>query len=549
MRERKPRARFWLGVLILTLTILSAVFIEAAPLSAQEGTEPADVIAQAGSDFDAPISTADHSEFAELAGPFATGPDVTAACLNCHTEAAEQMMATTHWTWEAIAPDGGEVGKNNVINNYCVAVTSNEPRCTSCHTGYGYTNSSFDFSVETNVDCLVCHDTTGTYKKFPTGAGHPVYEPKEFPAGSGNIWQPPDLALVAQNVGETSRETCGACHFYGGGGDGVKHGDLDSSMANPSFDLDVHMSPDGEDFTCTTCHTADNHQISGSRYEMAAHDTGEAIPAMDEDLATCESCHGTEPMADPKLNDHVDTIACQTCHIPEFARELPTKMWWDWSKAGQMNAEGVPYAEKDDNGWVVYDTKKGEFVWEMNVQPDYVWFDGNVSYLAATDTIDPDSVVDINTFHGSPDDGVSRIWPVKTFTGIQPYDAGNNVLAIPHLFGSDDAAYWKTYNWDAALAAGMATAGYDYSGEYGWVETQMLWPTTHMVAPAEDALQCESCHTDDGRLENVAGVYIPGRDNNAIVDNLGWGILGLALVGVVIHGGARIALGNRREER
>ncbi|MCA9987781.1 MAG: hypothetical protein KDE59_25905, partial [Anaerolineales bacterium] len=109
--------------------------------------------------------------------------------------------------------------------------------------------------------------------------------------------------------------------------------------------------------------------------------------------------------------------------------------------------------------------------------------------------------------------------------------------------------YWKTYNWDAALAAGMATAGYEYSGEYGWVETQMLWPTTHMVAPAEDALQCESCHTDDGRLENVEGVYIPGRDNNAIVDNLGWGILGLALVGVVIHGGARIALGNRREER
>ena len=51
------------------------------------------------------------------------------------------------------------------------------------------------------------------------------------------------------------------------------------------------------------------------------------------------------------------------------------------------------------------------------------------------------------------------------------------------------------------------------------------------------------------RLENVEGVYIPGRDNNAIVDNLGWGILGLALVGVVIHGGARIVLGNRREER
>jgi mono/diheme cytochrome c family protein len=26
----------------------------------------------------------------------------------------------------------------------------------------------------------------------------------------------------------------------------------------------------------------------------------------------------------------------------------------------------------------------------------------------------------------------------------------------------------------------------------------MYWPTTHMVAPKEDALQCNACHTPDG---------------------------------------------------
>ena len=39
-----------------------------------------------------PESTADHAEFDELDGPFASGPEVTKACLACHTEAGEQFM-------------------------------------------------------------------------------------------------------------------------------------------------------------------------------------------------------------------------------------------------------------------------------------------------------------------------------------------------------------------------------------------------------------------------------------------------------------------------
>ena len=41
-------------------------------------------------------------------------------------------------------------------------------------------SENFDATVEENVDCLVCHDTTGTYKKFPTAAGHPAYEDTQF---------------------------------------------------------------------------------------------------------------------------------------------------------------------------------------------------------------------------------------------------------------------------------------------------------------------------------------------------------------------------------
>ena len=43
--------------------------------------------------------------------------------------------------------------------------------------------------------------------------------------------QPIKWTKVAQNVGLPARENCGGCHFYGGGGDGVKHGDLDFKTA------------------------------------------------------------------------------------------------------------------------------------------------------------------------------------------------------------------------------------------------------------------------------------------------------------------------------
>jgi hypothetical protein len=193
-----------------------------------------------------PQDTIDHSQLPVLHGPFDSPQAVTRACLSCHAEAAQEMMHTVHWTWEFVNEATGQtLGKKTLINNFCISTQSNEPRCTSCHVGYGWGDENFDFTAQENVDCLVCHDTTGEYKKFPTGAGSPVSEPKEFPAGSGNIWNPPDLATIAQNIGSSSRQTCGSCHFYGGGGDEVKHGDLDSSLVNPAFELDVHMSLDG----------------------------------------------------------------------------------------------------------------------------------------------------------------------------------------------------------------------------------------------------------------------------------------------------------------
>ena len=501
-------------------------------------------------------STADHTKFEALGKSFASGPEVTQACLSCHTEAATQIHKTKHWKWLLTHPDTGEtLGKRVVVNSFCGSIESNFARCTSCHIGYGWKDNTFDFESEVNVDCLVCHDTTGTYKKFPAGAGHPTYVDKAFPPKSNNIWKAPDLTHIAQNVGKTSRASCGACHFYGGGGDGVKHGDLDSSMTNPNRALDVHLGTDGLDFSCSTCHRTDGHDVSGSRYTTVAKDThGIDVPGRDDrNRATCESCHGNrphDPAINDKNNDHTDKVACVTCHIPTYARGgKPTKIWWDWSTAGKKSPDGKEIKAKDDRGYVTYVTKKGSFDWGENLVPEYAWYAGNIRYKQLDEPFDPEAVVAINTFEGSYEDPDARIWPFKVMRGRQVYDKGNNTLVLTHLFGKDPEAYWKSYDWGRAITAAMNAAGAAYSGEYGFIETTYHWPLAHMVAPKEEALSCGDCHSRTGRLNELSGFYMPGRDANFWVDTLGVLMVLGTLGGVTLHGFGRILFRKKRENR
>jgi octaheme c-type cytochrome (tetrathionate reductase family) len=468
-------------------------------------------------------STADHGEFEALDKKFESGPEVTRACLECHTEAAKQVHKTQHWTWEFENPDTGQLlGKKNVVNNFCIGTASNISACSSCHVGYGWKDDTFDFASEENVDCLVCHDTTGAYHKDPNRRA-------------------PNLRKVAQNVGATSRATCGACHFKGGGGAAVKHGDLDPSLIEPDIFVDVHMDSDGLNFTCATCHRSDQHAVTGSRYAPTASDTGRVtVPGRaDSERTSCRSCHDDKPhMTNAKLNDHTAKIACQTCHIPQYSRGYyASKEWWDWSTAGQTKPDNTPISTADANGHEIYNSKKGDFRWEENVVPEYVWFNGIVDYTLLGDRIDPEGVVPINAFRGGPDDPDSRIWPVKVMRGKQPFDTANMTLAVPHTTGED--GYWKTFDWGDALAKGMASAGQPFSGEFGFVETQMLWPINHMVAPKDEALGCVACHAEDGRLASIAGLYAPGANASRLLDIAGLGLVLLILAGVAGHGIAR----------
>jgi len=354
-----------------------------------------------------------------------------------------------------------------------MSIHSNEARCTSCHAGYGWKDNTFDFSDKTKMDCLICHDTTGTYKKVPTEAGMP--DPGV------------NLVEVAQSVSHTSRKTCGDCHFNGGGGEAVKHADLSRQLLKPDRNCDIHMG--GYDFQCSECHRTRNHKIAGR---------SSSAPAVEGSLS-CENCHTGKPhygadLLNHHLNKHCENIACTTCHAPVYAKCKPTKIFWDWSKAGDKKR--IP--KNDKYGMPDYDPKKGEFIWEESSKPVYDWYGGFMKRILVGDRIDTSaSHINISEPVGSMNDPGSKISPFKIMRGIQPVDAKYQYLLIPHLAPKneeDKTAYWKNMDWQKAFDTGMKAANLAYSGQYKWIETRMYWGVEHEIMPADMALSCVQCH-------------------------------------------------------
>ncbi len=418
----------------------------------------------------------DHAKLIE--GPFADGPAVTRACLECHPNAAKQMMRTEHFTWagdEIKDPKTGEmmkIGKRNLLNNFCIHAMPNIGECSTCHAGYGWEDEHYTFDEPTNVDCLVCHDQSNTYVK--THGGHPL--------------EGVDLVAAAKSVGMPSRNNCGVCHFAGAGGDGVKHGDLDGSLYHPTERLDVHMGR--LDFECATCHRTREHQISGSSMSVSIGN---------RPRVGCTDCHLQRPHQNDRLDAHTKTVACETCHIPRMAIDTPTQMYWDWSVAGE---------DRDVNDRYIYMKIKGSFKYAQNIRPKYFWYNGHSERYLTGDRIDPDGPVRINYPLGGPKDPTAKIWPFKVHYENQIYDTENLILMTPKTWGP--GGYWTEFDWDKACRLGAEVTGIPYSGHYGFVETEMYWPLAHMVQRKEKALQCGECHGNGGGIMDWAALGFDG---------------------------------------
>jgi octaheme c-type cytochrome (tetrathionate reductase family) len=475
----KKRLPFWtLGLLGIMIVILVPV-LYFLPRANEPSTNPADYLPEK------PVHV-DHTDIVK--GEFKTGQEVTRACLSCHPDAATQMMSTTHWTWESTSfnvpwrDTPVTIGKINQINNFCIGSQGNENKCMSCHAGYGWEEGkTVEQSKTENVDCLACHADAGLYGK----------------GLFGNPADGVDLLVAARSVHAPTRENCGKCHFDGGGGNGVKHGDLDESLYFPTQNNDIHMG--GQlNMQCTDCHQTKDHQILG---RMVA-DNYTIDP---KEQVSCQQCHVNQQHKDERINTHLSAVACQTCHVPAMALEDPTKIFWDWSKAGQDG-------RVDDH--FTYLKIKGEFVYDKNFKPTYLWFNGNNEYrYILGDKIDPNGITYINKPAGNINDSNAKIFPFKLHIAKQPYDVVNKYLLQPITSGKD--GFWTNFDWNNAFTIAAPITGLQYSGQYGFAETYMYWPTTHMVQSSDKALQCEACHGVNGRLDWQALGY-PG-------DPIEWG--------------------------
>ena len=462
---------------------------------------------EACTDVGACVRAGFHAQFGNLEGPFGVGPDVTSACIDCHQEEAEAVMATPHWNWTGPTPNllghqgSTDIGKKNLINNFCVSVPGNEARCTQCHAGYEYEDAAFTFNDITKVDCLVCHaDPASGYKKDKKTAGRVA----------ANV----DLVLAAQSVGPSTRGNCGSCHFTAGGGDNVKKGDLGTALTMPSETTDVHM---GRGMTCSNCHVENGHTILGQ---------GVHTPVT-EGRFDCIDCHGDTPHASttPVYDEHALDIACQTCHIPAFSRQQPTKMWWDWSSAGNrtIGDNGVAMTDLGDGTMVQsYNYMKGDFRWEKNVKPTFMWYDGGAAHMVLDSTY-PDGAgteskpVVIARPTATIQSPQAKIFPFKVMRGKQPAHLTDRYLIAPKLFGP--GGFWKEIpdaenyapevvraKWTASLSRGARAAGQITStasiadSDWGFVYTEMYMGINHEVAPTEMTLgsdlvaPCLACH-------------------------------------------------------
>jgi len=411
--------------------------------------------------------TPDHRPLVKL-GPDPSPTEVTAQCLTCHSHVGQDILKTAHWNWAGHSAfvKGHEhqvnLGKKSLINNCTLGMAADDKLCATCHIGYGLGMEGFDFSDPNRIDCLVCHDTTGVYRKTEGG----------LPA------EGIDLAEVAARVGRPSRRECGACHFNSGGGSNFKHGDLEPILVDAPDDFDVHMGK--YDLRCQDCHTTRNHRIAGMSLTAPAF----------EGRVQCVKCHSDAPhgISGPvsrHLDDHVRSVACETCHIPSFAKNSPTRVHLDFSQVGQDRQPQIgPLGQPD------FDKKIGGQEWAMNVVPTYLWYDGTRRAYVMGDKIDPDETVVLNQPLGDRREPSARIYPFKVHTAEQPYDTERKILAVPKLH----EGLWEHYDWGKALTEGMQTVGLEYSGSYGFVRTKMYVSIHHEVAPTRQSLGCADCH-------------------------------------------------------
>jgi hypothetical protein len=405
--------------------------------------------------------------------------DYPGNCLECHADQANEMLNTTHYQWMGDAPDmvngtGLAQGKlTNAVNSYCINILGNWPVCGTCHAGRGLRPDDAGATVE-NIDCLMCHNSDYASRRT------------RLADGSMGVAEPSDIWV--QNIHKPVRANCLACHAKAGGGDGVKRGDLSLATAtNTDRNFDVHMNAHGADLDCQACHVFENHKVIGKGCDIRpTDDIGRGAEV------SCLTCHtgkgGPNGHRTKKLNDHVARVACQTCHIPTYAK-VATETHRDWrihhdgSPADDSAHPGHPYTEKMADLTPVYR------FWNRTSDNALLGDDASRTYNGEKDRW-PTSIP-----MGDVTDG--KLYPFKYKTAMQP-----KIVADHRLIALNTYEYLKgSGNVATAIELGLTAMGYPAHEPYQWVLTDTHQLLNHGVDPSSGALRCGDCHGNSGRMD------------------------------------------------
>ena len=290
---------------------------------------------------------------------------------------------------------------------------------------------------------------------------------------------------AARTVHRPVRSTCLQCHAKAGGGDAVKRGDLSVAHGNTAdFEFDVHMATTGADLDCQNCHTFTNHRVAGKGSDLRPTDSAVVL-----ECANCHADMAGEEHEGSFLDRHMDRVACQTCHIPTYAKDAAdsaateaTEVHRTWLETHSVSAPFHPVMDKVND-----------------LIPEYrFWNRLSDNYL-----LGDVAVVDSHTGRyptsrplGDVADPDAKLYAFKYKTAQQPIANSTN-----QLIALDTSVFFATGDAAAATEQGLVNMGLAAGEPYSWVETDTYQMLNHEVSPSGQALQCDDCHGSTARMD------------------------------------------------
>ncbi|MCF8055054.1 MAG: hypothetical protein K9K37_00250 [Desulfocapsa sp.] len=436
-----------------------------------------------------------------------TAADYPTACLGCHDNgpAGGQYGAafnSVHYKWVGVGEDmtnepNTDQGKlTNAMNTYCINILGDWGVCGTCHAGRGVKPGNGD--DVSNVDCLMCHNEEYTLARTRLG--------------DGSMGPLNPTASMYNKPAAPTRTNCLKCHAFGGGGNGIKRGDIANELiTNTDPDYDVHMNNAGANLQCVDCHSFNGmHKVSGKGSDLRPTDF--------ESEVSCESCHNNKPSGDGwshalagvrgEPDRHMAKVACQACHIPTYGKtHTETHRIWtkhiDGSDANCSAAAPCP-------GHPYHDSNTEPLV------PTYkFWNRLSDNYLLGdVAQINPDTGNTLQTSvpQGDITEGNGKLYPFKYKTSEAPISTDGKIIAVDtweYLKVSGDITTSVNQGVANMRAAGITVGDFDH---WGTSDTYQL--ITHGITRASTIAGCVQCH----------GVWDINSDN--MLDSMGYALKG-----------------------